>query len=299
MSSITVREAITDADLEAWARVKRAVLPNESAWTPEQFRSRAEPTRRVTIAELDGEVVGCGLGGRSDMAGRSFLTPRVHPDFRRRGVGTALLRDLVEFARTLPYPVLVAYGDDVGSKEFAERFGFVETDRQVEQVLVLNEPVELSPIPDGLEVVTIEQRPELLEAAHPLALLGFEDFALDAQATISLHDWLEEEATLPGGSFVALQGEQIVGYSGLMDHDSDGIAEDGLTVVTREWRGKGLAKALKQRELEWARTHGIREVVTWTQKGNESMRRTNERLGYVYRDVSLTMTVDRDAVINL
>ena len=108
MGSIVVREAITDADLEAWARVKRAVLPNESAWTPEQFRSRAEPTRRVTLAELDGQVVGCGLGGRSDVAGRSFLTPRVHPDFRRRGVGTALLRDLIDFARGLEFPLLVA-----------------------------------------------------------------------------------------------------------------------------------------------------------------------------------------------
>ena len=42
-------------------------------------------------------------------------------------------------------------------------------------------------------------------------------------------------------------------------------------------------------ELAWAQRHGFREVVTWTQRGNEGMRGVNERLGYEYRDVSVTM----------
>jgi mycothiol synthase len=74
-----------------------------------------------------------------------------------------------------------------------------------------------------------------------------------------------------------------------MAHDNNGVAEDGLTVVRREWRRRGLAMALKQRELAWARGAGFAEVVTWTQSGNESMRAVNERLGYEYRDVAITM----------
>jgi hypothetical protein len=35
---IRVRQADSDADFEAWSRVKRAVLPNESAWTVQEFR---------------------------------------------------------------------------------------------------------------------------------------------------------------------------------------------------------------------------------------------------------------------
>jgi GNAT superfamily N-acetyltransferase len=75
-----------------------------------------------------------------------------------------------------------------------------------------------------------------------------------------------------------------------MAHDNDGVAEDGLTVVRRDWRRRGLAKALKQRELAWATAAGFAEVVTWTQNGNESMRTVNERLGYEYRDVAITMS---------
>ena len=288
---IDVRLAETDADFEGWARVKRAVLPNESAWTPRQFRDRARPDRLVLVAELEGEVVGAGLGGRSDDPERGWVAPRVHPNARRRGVGTALLEPLVEFVDSLGLERLSGQVTDLGSKAFAERFGFVESDRQVEQVRRLDEEIALDPVPDGVEVVTIAEQPELLEATYPLARdEGYPDLALEGSISIPLEEWLHDEATLPEGSFVALADGEIVGYSGLMAHDNDGVAEDGLTVVRREWRRRGLAKALKQRELAWAKDAGLREVVTWTQRGNDGMRAVNERLGYEYRDVGITMS---------
>jgi GNAT superfamily N-acetyltransferase len=107
--------------------------------------------------------------------------------------------------------------------------------------------------------------------------------------TISLDDWLRDEATLPEGSLVALAGDEIVGYSGLCRRAGDGMAEDGLTVVRREWRRRGLALALKRAEIGWAAANGIREIVTWTQRGNDGMRAVNERLGYRYRSVSVSV----------
>jgi len=139
--------------------------------------------------------------------------------------------------------------------------------------------------------VTIAERPELLEESYPLARdEGYADLAVEGSISIPLDEWLHDEATLPAGSFVALADGEIVGYSGLMEHDNDGVAEDGLTVVRRAWRGRGLGTALKQRELAWAKANGLREIVTWTQRGNDAMRAVNERLGYEYRDVALTMT---------
>jgi mycothiol synthase len=286
---IEVRRAESDADFEAWIRVKRAVLPNESAWTVEDFKTRLPADRAAFVAALDGMVVGAGLGGRSDDPNRAFVTVRVHPEARRRGVGTALLEPLAEFVEGLGFERAGTHVKDPGSRAFAERFGFVETDRQVEQVRVLDGLVSVDPLPDGIETVTIAERPELLEQAYPLACEGYADFAVDGTLSIPLDEWLHDEATLPGGSFVALAVGEIVGFSGLMRHDNEGVAEDGLTVVRRDWRRRGLARALKQRELAWAAANGIREVVTWTQQGNEAMRSVNERLGYEYRDVELTM----------
>jgi GNAT superfamily N-acetyltransferase len=287
---IEVRRAESDADFEGWIRVKRAVLPNESAWTVEEFRTRLTPDRTVLVAALDGEIVGAGLGGRSDDPQRGYVAPRVHPEARRRGVGTALLGPLVEFVESLGLTRLSGQVTDPGSKLFAERHGFAESDRQVEQVRRLDGVIRVDPLPDGVGIATIAERPELLKATYPLARdEGYPDLALEGSISVPLEDWLQDEASLPEGSFAALADGEIVGYSGLMAHDNDGVAEDGLTVVRREWRRRGLAKALKQRELAWARGAGFAEVVTWTQSGNESMRAVNERLGYEYRDVAITM----------
>jgi mycothiol synthase len=285
---IAIRPATTDADLEAWILVRRAVLPDESAGTVESLRAQESEERVLLLAEWDGRLAGSGLADRSDMRMRFGVAPRVLPEFRRRGIGTALLRELEAHACRFDVAEVSALVDDDGSAAFAKRYGFREVDRQVEQVKqVRDEPP--GEAPPGVEVTTIAERPELLREAYPLASQGYTDLATDAPVEVSLEDWLRDEATLPGGSFVALSDGEIVGYSGLIDHDNPGVAEDGLTVVRRDWRRRGLALALKRLELAWAAQNGVRELVTWTQRGNEGMRRLNELLGYEYRAVSLTM----------
>ena len=72
--SVEVRAAESDADLEGWIRVKRAVFPNESAWTVQEFRERREPKSLVLVAELEGEIVGAGSGAlRTSRAAGSSL----------------------------------------------------------------------------------------------------------------------------------------------------------------------------------------------------------------------------------
>jgi mycothiol synthase len=288
--TLEVRSAETDADLEGWIRVKRAVFPNESAWTVQEFRERHEPDTLVLVAELDREIVGAGLGGRSDVQGRGFVAPRVRPDARRRGVGCAMLHRLTQHVAGLGFDKAWASVDDPGSRAFAERFGFEEVDREVEQVISLPSALPEAALPDGVEVVSIAYRPELLREAYSLARdEGYADLAIDGDVVVTLDDWLRDEATLPGGSFVALHAGRIVGFSGLMSHDNPGVAEDGLTVVARAWRRRGLAIALKRLELAWAAENGFTEVLTWTQRRNDGMRAVNERLGYAYRTVGFKM----------
>ena len=264
------------------------MLPNESAQSVERLRADAKPEQLLLLARLDGQLAGSGLATRSNAGERMFVAPRVLPRSRRRGVGTALLRALVVHAERFADEAS-ALVDDEGSRAFAARFGFREVDRQVEQVKTLADEPPPPPLPDGVEVVTVAERPELLREAYPLACKGYADMATDKPVTVALEDWLRDEATLPEGSFVALADGEIVGFSGLMKHDSDGTAEDGLTVIRRDWRRRGLAFALKRMELAWAAANGFREIVTWTQRGNDGMRRVNELLGYDYRGVASTM----------
>jgi GNAT superfamily N-acetyltransferase len=59
--------------------------------------------------------------------------------------------------------------------------------------------------------------------------------------------------------------------------------------VRRDWRRRGVAAALKRTTLAWAAAHGLREVYTWTQQGNDDMRALNEHLGFVTRMESISM----------
>jgi mycothiol synthase len=285
-----IRVAETRDDVAAYVGAWNAVTPDEPAFFEQQWERRQRDLQRLyLLGERDGDVVGCGFAGRSDSPGRGFVSPRVLPGERRRGLGSELLRRLCDHLADLGFETVSAHvdGNDAGSLLFAERHGFVESDRQVEQVKVVGEE-ERPQIPDGVRFVTVAEQPDLLRDAYELGVEGWADMATTVPVTISLEDWLRDEATIPEGSFVALAGDEIVGFSGLC-RQPDGVVEDGLTVVRRAWRRRGLARALKQAELAWASANGIAEVVTWTQRGNDAMRALNEKLGYAYRSVSITV----------
>jgi mycothiol synthase len=290
---LTVRPAETDSDLIAWNRVRRIVLPNESAPTIDQLRADENPDRFMVLAESGGEVIGSGVADRSHITG-GFVAPRILPEHRRRGFGTVVLRVLLDHLVGRGFGSVGAHVEDDGSMAFATRHGFEEVDRQVEQVRALAPDEPPAPAYPDVEFATVAARPELLQRAFALAQQGYADMVLKTgPAVVPIDEWLREEATLPAGTFVALEHGIIVGYAGLLAwNDDDSRAENGLTVVERRWRGRGLATALKRRQIAWAAANGITEIVTWTQEGNEAMQRVNTSLGYVTRAVSRTMRRD-------
>jgi mycothiol synthase len=284
-----VRVAETDSDLEAWRRVRLAVLPNERALPADEMRAMMTPETLYLIAELDGALAGSGLAGRSsfDYAG---LHARVMPEARRRGVGTAILERLADHAVGVGFSEAGSLVDDEGSLAFAERFGLHEVDRQVEQVRTIGAEARPTP-PDGIRFVSVAERPELWPAAYdPFALEALADMATHRPVVVSREQWEREWLAWPEAMFVALDGEEIVGCAGLEpDADHPDRAEHALTAVARHWRRRGLASALKRMTLAFAATHGIREVYTWTQTGNADMRALNERLGFRYGTESITV----------
>jgi GNAT superfamily N-acetyltransferase len=284
---IEVRECESDADLEAWRRVRIAVLPNERCASVEEMRRAATPETLWLVAKLDCELAGSGLSTRSDFAGTAFVAPRVLPEKRRSGVGTALLRALVTRAAADGFASASSIVDDEGSRAFGERFGFEGDWQQVEQVRDIGRDEARPHVPDGVELVSLAERPELFERSyHELAVEALADLPLESPIDVSFEDWTREWVSWPEGSFVALVGDEIVGCAGLIrDHDVPDRAEHSLTAVRRDHRGEGIARALKQRTIAWASENGLRELYTWTQDGNDAMRGLNASLGYATRSV--------------
>jgi RimJ/RimL family protein N-acetyltransferase len=54
-----------------------------------------------------------------------------------------------------------------------------------------------------------------------------------------------------------------------------------MTAVTRDWRGRGLATALKRATIGWAIADGLDLLEAGNDTDNLAMRAVNARLGYV------------------
>jgi mycothiol synthase len=287
---IELRPCRGDGDLETWRRVRIAVVPNERTDSVEELRQSATPERLMLLAYRDGELAGSGVAGRGD-TGSGFAIPRVLPEQQRRGVGTALLYALAAHLERIGFPDVSAGASDEGALAFASRFGFEETGRQVEQVRKIDGDEPWPRQRDDVEIVSLAAKPDLgARTYYELAIQAFEEIPTPRLIQVSLEDWQRSWVGWPQGSFAALDGDELVGCAGLIrDPDRPDRAENTLTAVRRDWRGRGVARALKQSVIAWASTNGIRELYTWTQEDNENMREVNARLGYVPREVSVTL----------
>jgi GNAT superfamily N-acetyltransferase len=286
---IELRAVGSDDDLEAWASVKSAVVPNQPV-SAEQLRSSDEEGRLLLLAEADGEPVGCGIAAPSHFDGLAFVAARVLLGHRRRGIGTAIAAALIDHARALGRDGLSAFVDaaDPASLAFVERYGLSEVDHELEQRRVVGDEHPVA-APDGMELIAVgDRREDLLRAVWPIAQQGYADMPLPGVISYTLEEWLREEATIAEGSFVALDRGEPVGYAGLLTHAEIGSAHHGLTVVRRDRRRHGVATALKRAQLNWAAQNGLAELITWTQRGNEAMQALNRRLGYVDTSRSIT-----------
>jgi GNAT superfamily N-acetyltransferase len=292
--SVVLSRAVREADLELWRAVRLEVVPNERCPSAEELLRTASAEKIFLLAELDGRLAGSGVGDRSEVGGHGMVAPRVLPDARRRGVGTALLLALAEHVQGLGFTAARATVEDEGSLAFARRFGFREIGREVEQVRAVAErEPRAQPVP-GIELVSLAERPELAARTYDeVAADALREIPVEPPLEISAADWEREWLTAPETTVVALADGAIVGYAAVeRDDDVPWRAGHSVTAVRRDWRRRGVASALKQELISLAAAHGVRELYTWTQEGNAGMRRVNERLGYVQRGVGIFVSAD-------
>jgi mycothiol synthase len=287
---IELRSAESDEDLEAWRSVRSAIMPNERTSSVAELRARADRDTLYLLAYLDGQLAGSGISTGASTGG-AFTQPRVLPLYRRRGVGTRILQALADQARACGHEEAGSQLEEPGSTAFAEVFGFTERNRQIEQVYAVrgNEPE--AELPDGIAIVPLRGRGDLRVRLYPeLVEAALLDFAVDRPVAITEEEWWSSWTPSDEWAFVALQGDELVGMAGLLDDDDHPErAENLLTAVRRDLRGHGIGRALKRQALHCAANRGLTEVYTWTQTGNEAMQELNRSLGYVDRDVIVSV----------
>jgi GNAT superfamily N-acetyltransferase len=285
-----IQPATTDGDLAALLQVVEAVHPGPGA-TVALLRHELEnrPGTAFLLAREDGEAVGAGTAMASSLPGAVYAMARVRPEARGSGVGSALLAVLSEHARGMGATALVGrvLEADGPSRSFLARRGFVvvTVERPVRLDLA-SLPPERPAWPEGIEIVSLAERPELVEAAYRVEEEAARDVPVGAERPeprpfeVWRADTVDGPDALPHLCLVALVDGTAVGWSGLCATGDDGVAENMLTGVLRTVRGRGLATALKREQAWRAREAGLHAIETTNDDGNAPMRAVNDRLGF-------------------
>jgi GNAT superfamily N-acetyltransferase len=149
--------------------------------------------------------------------------------------------------------------------------------------------------PAGIEIVTWAERPQLARAMYDVAREAYPDIPGEDDAEMpSFEEWLSMDmqgaGDRPEATFIALEGGEVVAYAKLsLSLARPTVAMHDITGVRRDWRGHGIAGALKAAEIAWAKDNGYERLETQNEERNEPIRRLNERYGYVVTPGTITV----------
>jgi GNAT superfamily N-acetyltransferase len=267
-------------DNEVWP--DESVTAEDMEWVASWFREY-----ETWLALEDSEPVGTGFAGipphRDEVGARIGVPPRC----RRRGAGTALWRTASGWAAGRGYEELHAWvpAGDPDGLDWARRRGYVEVGREDLRVLDLaTADLPLVVTPNGIELTSLGERPDLERAVYAVTADAWRDIPGHATDTIEPYEkwrlpFANRRRFPPAGTVLALADGEVVGYTQLQVR-KENTAWHAMTGVKREWRGRGIAAALKLAQLRWAKEAGIERVTTMNETRNAPIVRLNERLGY-------------------
>ncbi|WP_297586705.1 mycothiol synthase [uncultured Corynebacterium sp.] len=232
--------------------------------------------------DTPGEVVGLA-GIAPDGSAELFI----HPDFRRRGLGTELARRVLA---TRPDAGLWAHGNLPAAQALATSLGLEST----RELLVMSLSGELLSgteleLPEGMRELTLEQASEEFgreQVELDWLRVNNEAFSWHPEQggwdTARLHRAMDTEWFDPAGVLFLYGGEkaeELAGFMWTKVHPS-GEGEIYVVGLASAFRGKGLGGALVQMGLVHLRRVGVPKVILYVEADNAPAVRRYEQLGF-------------------
>lgn len=265
--------------------LKRAMLPD----------NEARRFGRVVVRD-GGRVVAAGevLLRDSDNTHLAFGTVGVDAAFRRRGYGSAVLRDLVALSAGRSVLMLEGVDEDGPGRPWADALGFSVAQRTERMVRDMSVPVAPVAVPEGYVLESWTRTPERLVESFARARRAIADVPLGDLA-IAIPEWTVERvrkheeglaARGKAGHIVAavhVASGEVAGLTELeLDVEGAVQAVQQDTAVLSAHRGMGLGVVMKVANLEWlaANRPGVTSVRTTTAADNAPMLRVNASVGF-------------------
>lgn len=282
-----------DATLRRWLAVHNAVDPRPLTLAGYRAELTAATVHLELIAVEDGRDVGVvetGWGAISAESRTTFIHVWVLPDARRHGIGSALVERCLDLAdeHGMTLGRSSAVDGDAGAVAFATRYGLeiVGAGQVGDLDLTPEHAATTVALPDGIELSSLADRPDLERAVFDLDVLVQPEVpTLALEPVPTFEAWraqtTADEGFVPALSLLALRGEQVVGTIQVYDN-AEGTAFIGMTAVHPDARRLGIARALKAELAGRAARTGWKRIETFNDGSNERMRALNIALGYTY-----------------
>jgi mycothiol synthase len=234
-----------------------------------------DPVDDLVLAQVEGEVVGYGWTFWVDTTdgGRDYVTRgHVHPAWRRRGVGTAILERnearlrAVAAAHDTERPkVMGTFADErrPGAVALVTAHGYQPVRYFFDMLRPALDEIDVPPLPDGLELRLVHDRAgfrRLFDADAEAFLDHWGGFDASDE---TFEEWLGEPGFDPSLFVIAWEGDEIAGavLNFIDENENEQLnRKRGLLAsvfVRRPWRRRGLASALVARSLVVLRERGM------------------------------------------
>lgn len=309
-TSVTIRPA-TPADYPALVAIQHRALaaPDGTPILPlsvddlEQYDREREPHIRLGrwVAAMDGQIAGWAEHDQTAHRyhpRKFWLDGYVDPAFQGRGLGAALYDTVMGALRPFnPVAVRNAVREDfTGAIAFLERRGWAVASRTWVSTLDVAafDPAPYAAVAEaarasGTEIKTLPELADDPDHERKLYDLVWEirqDLPdLDEATKEPFEVWRKERLHHPEipaeGYFVALHAGRYVGLLYHRDEPHEpGVLRIGQLGVSREYRGRHIATALKLRGNAYARAHGFHTLATTNDSRNAPVLAINERMGF-------------------
>lgn len=222
----------------------------------------------------------------------------VEPEHRGQGVGTALLSHLIQWAKQQQADIVMSELKDwiSHSLAFVSRHGFTVDAHVFELHLDLDtfdaseeEEIRSSLEQCGITFCTLADlspiQEQSLEKLYHLYAETIRDNPGHVGDLPELDEWRREafpqDSCDPELVFIAADGYRFVGVTTVFHTDQPTVKYTDYTGVVTDYRGRGIARALKLLSIHSVKKLGARTLSTETEAKNPPMQAVNRKLGYV------------------
>jgi len=251
-----------------------------------------DPDARNVLARVGGELVAYAHLDLTDVVAGASAELVVHPAFRRRGIGQALVGQLVGLSNDGRLR-LWAHGSHPAASALAERLGFRRGRALWQMRRSLYAPIPAPDLPAGVSVRTFvpgqdEQAWVALNnaafAEHPEQ----GDWTVEDLKVREHEPWFDPEGFFLAerdGSLVAFHWTKVHGAAG---HDHDAMGEVYVVGVSPSAQRLGLGPAMTLVGLRHLRARGLAQVMLYVDESNTNAIRVYERLGFTRWDTDVS-----------